>query len=323
MAEAIREELGNVAEGKRSAASAAPFYVLERTLMPAVLVELGSLINGAEAARLLDPAYQERLAHAIFRGISRYLTGEVTPALANGGVVPPRAQLAIVIDDFAGAPKNGTPAFFALRKPLTFAVMPNFPDSASVAQRAVQLGYQVLVHLPMEPFRGKASHLGPGTIYVHLNDAEIEQRVHAAIASVPGAVGVNNHMGSRATADARVMRTVLRVVRSYGMFFLDSRTTDRSVVCEVAAELGVPCGKRDCFLDNVNEIGYIKERLREAARIARKRGSAVVIGHVGATGANTAQAIREMLRELEAQGVELKYLSTVILNDRGHIAGGY
>lgn len=315
LAAAIQEQLAGVTGRKNCTRRAASYYLLNRTVMPAVLVELGYLTCAGEAARLLDNAYQEHLARAIFLGISRYF--EAAPALANGDLLPRhRAQLAIVIDDFAGATKNGTQAFFALGKPLTFAVMPNFPDSASIAQRAARQGYQVLVHLPMEPFRGKASHLGPGTIYVHLSDAEIERRVHRAIASVPGAVGVNNHMGSRATSDARVMRAVLRAVKAHGMFFLDSRTTDQSVACEVAAALGVPCGKRDYFLDNVNDIGYIKKQLREAARLAQKRGSAVAIGHVGTTGANTARAIREMIPELEAQGVELVYLSNIIFQQQ-------
>lgn len=322
LAASIREQLAGIAGGKGYTCHAASYYVLNRTAMPAVLVELGYLTCASEAARLLDTAYQERLARAIFLGVSHYFQTEAAPALANGGLRPRhRAQLAIVIDDFAGATKNGTRAFFALGKPLTFAVMPNFPDSASIAQRAVRQGYQVLVHLPMEPFRGKASHLGPGTIYVHLSDAEIEQRVHRAIASVPGAVGVNNHMGSRATSDVRVMRAVLRAVKAHGMFFLDSRTTDQSVACEVAAALGVPCGKRDYFLDNVNSIGYIKEQLREAARLAQKRGSAVAIGHVGTTGANTARAIREMIPELEAQGIEFVYLSNIIFQQQPSMTG--
>ncbi|WP_334109804.1 divergent polysaccharide deacetylase family protein [Thermodesulfitimonas autotrophica] len=315
LAAAIQEQLAGIAGGEGCTYRGASYYVLNRTVMPAVLVELGYLTCASEAARLLDNAYQERLARAIFLGVSHYF--EAAPAFANGDLrARHRAQLAIVIDDFAGATKNGTQAFFALGKPLTFAVMPNFPDSASIAQRATRQGYQVLVHLPMEPFKGKASHLGPGTIYVHLSDAEIEQRVHRAIASVPGAVGVNNHMGSRATSDARVMRAVLRAVKAHGMFFLDSRTTDRSVACEVAAELGVPCGKRDYFLDNVNNIGYIKEQLLEAARLAQKRGSAVAIGHVGTTGANTARAIREMIPELEARGIELVYLSNIIFQQQ-------
>ncbi|MGQ9511600.1 N-acetylmuramoyl-L-alanine amidase [Thermodesulfitimonas sp.] len=135
LAASIQEQLAGIAGG--CSCRAASYYVLNRTAMPAVLVELGYLTCAGEAAHLLDTTYQERLARAIWGGVCRYF--EAVPVLANRDLRPRhRAQLAIVVDDFAGATKNGTRAFFALGKPLTFAVIPNFPDSASIAQRAVR-----------------------------------------------------------------------------------------------------------------------------------------------------------------------------------------
>jgi len=321
---AVQKELAAV-EGQGSCGlRPVSYYVLRRTRVPAIVVELGYLTSAEEAVRLLDPAYQETLARAIFSGIRSYFGEEARAVFksAGGGDRAVRALVAIVIDDLAGpSEKNGTASFFAIGKPLTFAVMPNFSNSAPTAQRAVQAGYQVLVHLPMEPLHGDANSLGPGAIYVRLSEEEIRQRVHRAVASVPGAVGMNNHMGSRATADARVMRAVLAAVKEHGMFFVDSRTTEKTVIPQVAAELGVPYAVRGLFLDNVNSLGYIKGQLRKAGRRALERGSAIAIGHVGLMGPNTARAIREIIPEFEAQGIEMAYVSNVVFQHQPGVLG--
>lgn len=324
LATALEKELAGIAgERENCNRRAVAYYVLRRTEMPAVVVELGYLTNNQEAVRLLHPAHQDALARAIFIGIIRYFTGESQPIFkpVGGGTQVGKPLAAIVIDDFAGPEKNGTADFFKIARPLNFAVMPNFPNSASIAHCALQSGYQVIVHMPMEPVRGDPCSLGPGAIYVRLSEGEIKKRIDQAVASVPGAVGMNNHMGSRATADIRVTRAVLRTVKEHGLFFLDSRTTAKSIVPQVAAEVGVPCASRTLFLDNVNSQAYIRRQLRELARLAILHGSAIGIGHVGRTGFNTARAIREMIPEFEAKEIKLVYISNIIFQDRPGISG--
>ncbi|MEW6182667.1 MAG: divergent polysaccharide deacetylase family protein [Bacillota bacterium] len=324
LADAVKGELSGV--DKRGAACGCrtvPYYVLRRTSMPAVTVELGYLSNPEEAVRLLDPAYQKELASAVYAGVKRYFEEELQPVLrpAGGGVPVRRPQVAIVIDDFAGpSEKNGTSNYFEIKKPLTFAVMPNFPNSTPIAHRALQNGYEVLLHMPMEAVNGDPYSTGPGAIYTDLNDEEIKHRLHQAAASVPGAIGVNNHMGSRATADERVMGAVLTAVKEHRMFFLDSRTTDRTVALQVGKEIGVPCISRGLFLDNMNDLGYVKRQLREAAQLAARQGYAVAIGHVGRTGLTTSRAIKEMIPEFEAQGIEMVYVSNIVFQDRPGIS---
>ncbi|MGO0122878.1 divergent polysaccharide deacetylase family protein [Desulfothermobacter acidiphilus] len=310
LAECLRRELATL--GGETACHPSSLYVLQHTRMPAVVVEMGYLSNTNEAARLLDPEYQQRLAEALSAGIKRYFDRYGSHPAA-GNLAHPRPRVAIVIDDFAGpSEKQGTREFMTLRCPLTFAVLPNYPLSAPTAREAVKAGFEVLVHLPMEPVKGSPSWLGPGAIYVHLSDKEIERRVEKAIASVPGAVGINNHTGSRATADPRVMRAVLRVVQSHQLFFLDSKTTNKSVIPQIAEELGVPYAEDGLFLDAVNDAAHIKKQLYKLARIALKQGSAIAIGHVGVTGPNTVQAIKEMLPEFERMGIELVYVSALV-----------
>lgn len=324
LAAAIKGELSDVdKESEVCGCRAVPYYVLRRTSMPAVTVELGYLSNPEEAVRLLDPAYQEELSSAVYAGVKRYFEEELQPVLrpAGGTGTLRKAQVAIVIDDFAGpSEKNGTSDYFEIKKPLTFAVMPNFPDSTPIAHHALQNGYEVLLHMPMEALNGDSLSTGPGAIYVNLSEEEIKHRFHQAAASVPGAVGVNNHMGSRATADERVMAAVLTAVKEHQMFFLDSRTTDKTVVPRVAEETGVPCISRGLFLDNVNNLGYVKRQLRETAQLATRRGYAVAIGHVGRTGLTTSRAIKEIIPEFEAQGIEMVYVSNIIFQDRPRIS---
>ncbi len=124
-------------------------------------------------------------------------------------------ELAIVIDDL-GNDMKGTEEILHLPVTLTLAIMPFLPSTKADAENARRFGHEVIVHLPMEPVSGKASWLGPGAILTSLSNEEIRSRVEKAIGDVPYAVGVNHHMGSKATADERVMRIVLEVCKEGG-----------------------------------------------------------------------------------------------------------
>ena len=169
-------------------------------------------------------------------------------------------QLAIVIDDF-GNQMTGTSEMMQLPIHFTAAVMPFMPTTKRDAELAHKLGHEVIVHMPMEPNRGKPEWLGPGAIMTNLSDEEIRKRVEDAIHDVPFAIGMNNHMGSKVTADERVMRIVLSVVRKHGMFFLDSRTTFKTVIPKLSAELGVPLLSNEVFLDDVYTMDHIGKQM--------------------------------------------------------------
>ncbi|SFI27796.1 hypothetical protein SAMN02799624_00067 [Paenibacillus sp. UNC496MF] len=207
-------------------------------------------------------------------------------------------QVAIVIDDF-GNGMAGTPEMMKLPVPFTTAIMPFMPTTKQDAELAHKLGDDVIVHMPMEPVKGKPEWLGPGAITTAMDDAEIRKRVEAAIDDVPYAVGMNNHMGSKVTADERVMRVVLTVVKERGLFFLDSRTTYKTVVPKLAAELGVPLLSNHVFLDDVYSTSHIVKQIGLLRKHLESNASCVTIGHVGPPGKLTAAALKDAIPRLQ------------------------
>lgn len=191
--------------------------------------------------------------------------------------------LAIVVDDIGFDPPART-LLATLEGPLAIAVIPNAPHAAEAVRLAREKGWDLLVHLPMDPESGRAEKdsLGPKD-----GDEALRAGVLGALARLPGALGVNNHQGSKATADARVVRAVLGVVKEQGLFFLDSRTTPASVAGAEAARLGVPFLARDVFLDDAAtesaDPGGTPEALETAWEreigLAKKRGQAILICH--------------------------------------------
>lgn len=221
---------------------------------------------------------------------------------------PPGAPLlAIVIDDW-GYGWKAAADFLAFDRPLTVAILPHLPLSRAHAQEAHERGHQVILHLPMEPLAERWD-LSEGTVTTAMASDEIEADVRAALASVPHISGVNNHMGSKATADPRVVADVLKTVKEEGLFFLDSRTTAESVVAVVARELGVRVLENDRFIDPDTDAQRVKERILLAARLAKRRGYAIAIGHVRP---ETYQGLIASLPEIDREGVYLAYLSDVL-----------
>ena len=224
----------------------------------------------------------------------------------------PKAQVAIVIDDFGQSNKEGIKEMMSINKPLTFAVMPNLENTYSEAVQAKEKGYEIIVHLPMQPLNGKSSWMGPGGITPDMKPNEIREKVVQDFAQVPHAVGFNNHMGSSITSKEELMRPILEVAKEKGLFVLDSRTSENSKVISLAQSMGIPCAKRDVFLDEVKSSEHMKKQLKLLAKEALAKGSAISIGHVGQGGKKMAQAISEMIPVMEAQGIEFVYLSKLV-----------
>lgn len=213
------------------------------------------------------------------------------------------SYIAVVIDDF-GNNSEGTEEMLNLDIPITAAVMPFLPTSARDAENAHNKGHGVILHLPMEPEKGKASWLGPRGITTNLKDDEIELRVGDAIKELKYAEGINNHTGSKAMKDERVVKAVMRVAKSHGLIFLDSKTTGGSLGKKVCDELQVPCFERDIFLDNINNVNSIEKELEKASDLALKKGYAIVIGHVGpAGGRNTVNALKNKIPSMKEKGI--------------------
>lgn len=215
-----------------------------------------------------------------------------------------KCYLSIVIDDF-GYNGEGTEDILSLPIPVTAALMPFSPYTEEDYQKIIAAGKEVIIHLPMEPKVGKASWVGDKGIFLSMSEDEIKQRVEEALTLVPEAVAINNHMGSAIMEDKRALGAILDVVQEHDIMFLDSVTTPNSVANTLCQEKSVDLLKRNVFLDGTNDIETIKNNVRKAAKVALKNGSAIAIGHVGPEGGKvTAQAISQLIDELQSQGIE-------------------
>jgi uncharacterized protein len=219
--------------------------------------------------------------------------------------------VAIVIDD-VGIDRPHSKRAWELPGPLTLSFLPYAKDLREQASAARAHGNELMLHLPMEP-NGRADP-GPNALLVSLSEAELRNRVNAALESFDGYVGVNNHMGSRFTAFKPGMETTLRLFKTRGLLFLDSRTTPETVGDQLAQELGVPSVARNVFLDDDESIDSVRRKLAETEAVARRQGFVVAIGHPHEA---TLQALAEWLPTLSAKGMVLAPLSAALRKRNG------
>ena len=222
-------------------------------------------------------------------------------------------RVAIVIDD-VGFEEGPALELAKAGLPLTFAVLPFQRYSQNLASRVKALGHEVILHLPMEPLAYPIRDPGEGAVGEDMSPAAISEVVRRDLDAVPGAVGVNNHMGSRATSDARIMRAVLEVVRQRGLYFLDSRTSAGTVGFDLARRMGIRAIERTVFLDDRREASYIEGQVRELLRRAREEGSAVGIGHADPV---TVEALKRSSGLLRGDDIRLVPASELAEESRG------
>jgi uncharacterized protein len=217
------------------------------------------------------------------------------------------ARLAIIIDDL-GSDRSAADAVFALGYPLTISVLPNHEHSADIANEAHRRGFQVMLHLPMQSVANETPEvreLRPG-----MPAPEVAAMVDQFLQNVPDAVGINNHQGSQATADAELMDELMPVLRDRHLFYVDSRTTAATVAYDTAQDFGVRSAFRNVpFLDDIAEVAAVRKQLDLALRGAREKGDAVAIGHPHSA---TLQALREVLPQAQARGVRLVPASELV-----------
>lgn len=214
-----------------------------------------------------------------------------------------RPRIALVIDD-VGLDVAAAQRTAALDAPVTIAVLPYADASRDIAGLVRGAGHDLLLHMPMEPL-GLADP-GPHALRVDQTAEELQLRVRWAFARVPGAIGMNNHMGSRITQDVNAMRPVLEVVSQEAGLFLDSMTTAESRGTAVARGLGLTALERDIFLDHAIDPAAISARLDDVESLAQLRGWVIAIGHPHDA---TLDALEDWIGEAEAQGFEFVTLS--------------
>jgi uncharacterized protein len=226
--------------------------------------------------------------------------------------VPPPAgpvsgvRVALVIDDLGGS-VDELPPLEGLGVPITYAVLPFQEQTPQVVAELRQRGAEILLHLPMEPKNGEDP--GPGALLRGMSDEELREKTLAALAAVPGAVGVNNHMGSGLSAEREPMKTILGVLAERGLFFLDSRTSAESVGYKVARELGVPAAERQVFLDGEPTPEAIAAQFQRLLGLARLHGAAIAIGHPHP---ETLAALEREVPKAKAEGYEFVPVSYLL-----------
>ncbi|AXP60625.1 divergent polysaccharide deacetylase family protein [Haemophilus influenzae] len=187
-----------------------------------------------------------------------------------------QSKLAIVIDDVGYHSKEDA-AIFAMPREISVAIIPAAPYARARNQEAKSQGRDILIHMPMQPV--SAVKIEDGGLHLGMSAAQVNDRVNTAKNIVRDAIGMNNHMGSAATADPQLMTYLMTALQEKHLFFLDSRTIGKSVAGKIAKEQGVRSLDRHIFLDDSNEFADVQHQFKAAIHYARKHGSAIAIGH--------------------------------------------
>src|SRR5215468_8251993 len=220
-----------------------------------------------------------------------------TPSPGRAGAL----RIAVIVDDL-GARRDVFDGLREIRRPLTVAVLPGLPLSEWTAREALQSGMEVLLDLPMEPYRFPEVDPGPGALLMAMSAQEMQAQIGAHLASVPGAVGVTNHMGSRMTEDRARMRTVLEVIAGRRLFLVDGLTSNLSVAYDEAKAQGLRAGRRQVIVDHGAGESGDRVRWDEVAWWAETRGEVIVIAHGHPL---TARLLREYVPRWESRGMRL------------------
>ena len=222
--------------------------------------------------------------------------------------VPMRGVIGLIIDDFGYRNDHVSNGFLQLPGKLTYAIIPGHDYSQLFSKKAYDSGYEIIVHLPMENI-GKTYGEEEYVLMSYFQDDEIKNRINKAFDYLPESIGLNNHQGSRGTADSRVMTLVAGVIKEKKKFFIDSRTTNNSLAETTMRKYGVPTNKRDIFLDNELDEEKIKIQLLELADVSEEKGIAIGIGHVKP---QTLNVLAKEIPVLQEKGFRFEFVSNLV-----------
>lgn len=190
-----------------------------------------------------------------------------------------RPKIALIFDDLGESLKD-LREIYSLDTPLTISVIPNLKFSKNIAHIASRCGFSVLIHLPLEPESSQQYQTDKYRfITSDLSKREVVSLLRQYLNSIRIAIGVNNHMGSLATENRQLMNIVLSELKRKGLIFVDSRTSLKSIAYEQAHKMELISGYNQGFLDAVDSIEVIEERMEELKDLAREKGKIIVIAH--------------------------------------------
>lgn len=217
-------------------------------------------------------------------------------------------MVSIIMDDLGYNLQAGE-RVLELQQPVTLSILPGRPHSKQLAQLAATQGREVMVHLPMQPVAHMA--LGTGGLTAKMKREEFMRSVEQSIESVPYARGLNNHMGSLLTTDTSHMNWLMEAIKSQrdNFFFVDSKTSEKSIAWKIAQDHSIPNLSRDVFLDSQRSETRIREQLRALVRIAKRKGYAVAIAHPYE---ETLNVLAEELPQLSRSGIRFVSINTLV-----------
>ncbi len=225
-------------------------------------------------------------------------------------------KIAIIIDDIGY--QKADLKLIDLPYPLTFAVLPHTPYGNKAAKHAFLQQKEVMLHMPMQASNGKTP--GPGALTGDMTKQQVQQTLQEALADIPYAIGINNHMGSYYTELSEPMAWTMEYLRKRHLFFVDSLTTANSQAGKYARQYGVTNLSRQVFLDNEQNEAAIARQFETLLRIAHKRNSAIAIAHPYP---ETYSFLRQHLPKLQQQGVQLVSISQLLPQHHNVIAAGF
>ena len=216
--------------------------------------------------------------------------------------------IVLVIDDFGYRNDNISDGFLNLSIPITCAIIPGHTASKKFAEKAVSYGKEVIIHMPME-----SENYSPGEdeykLLTSMTSELLENKLIQAFESLPEAIGMNNHQGSKATSDSKTMTVLASVLKDRGKYFIDSRTSSLTIGEKTMISFGVPTARRNIFLDNNNDLDRIEEQMNKLANSAKKNGVAVGLGHARK---NTLSVIEKVVPDLLDKGFVFQFASQVV-----------
>ncbi|OGW79110.1 MAG: hypothetical protein A3G33_03890 [Omnitrophica bacterium RIFCSPLOWO2_12_FULL_44_17] len=218
-------------------------------------------------------------------------------------------RVVIMLDDI-GYSKAYKDILFSIQPKMTLAILPQVVFTKYYVQEAKKRGYETILHQPLEPDNENGIYNpGAGVILTSMKPDEVRNILSVNLNDVPWAVGINNHMGSKATRDEVLMEILMGELKTRKLFFLDSLTHSKSIAYDVALSEGIPAFKRDVFLDRENDFEYIKGQFAQAVQIAKEQGYAVAIGHPYD---NTLQVLKLKMPTLKNEGVQISTLKDLL-----------
>jgi len=219
--------------------------------------------------------------------------------------MPIKGRIAIVIDDW-GYHLNNLEIAKSIKQHLTCAILPNLKSSRLVAQKLHSFGFEIILHLPMEP--KEKYQLERNTITTTMDAGQIHSILDQDLSSILFAKGISNHMGSRITEDSRVSALIMLEAKKRKLYFLDSFVTPRSVCASLAKKIKLRFAKREIFLDNQDDPDYIKAQIIKLTDLAKENGQVVGIGH---DRRNTLAVLKEVIPQLIKAGYRFVFVSEI------------